>query len=87
MIFSHIFKPDGTHTHKSLSIFHTDLLIASPVAGSTRLVLLPLGHGCVGWIGLHPQGDSSRYVCAARPLPGTAQTALGSGCDLDHTGL
>lgn len=51
------------------------------------MVLLPLGHGRVGWNGLHPQGDSSLYVCAARPLPGAAQTALGSGCDLDHTGL
>ncbi|XP_044030924.1 O-acyltransferase like protein isoform X2 [Siniperca chuatsi] len=36
---------------------------------------------------LKQKGDPSLSICASCPLPGTAQTALGSGCDLDHTGL
>lgn len=76
------------YAYKPLSCHHTYVRLAVvSVAGSTWLVLLSVSHGCVGWIGLHPQGDPSLSISATCPLPGATQTALGSGCNLDHTGL
>lgn len=87
------YLPQSLHTAKSSSrntkhITDTICFLAvAPVAGSTWLVLLFIYHGCVGWIGLRPQGDPGLSICATCPLPGSAQTTLGPGCDLDHTSL
>lgn len=62
-------------------------LAVDPVASGSWLVLLPVSHGFAGWIGLHPQGDPGPSLRVTCPLPGAAQAALGSGCDLDHPGL
>lgn len=85
-----IVMPFGLQPSQNLKIcHHTYVLVVSavPVAGGTRLVLVPVTFGCVGWTGLHPEGDTSQSIHATRLVSGAAQTPLGTGCDLDHTGL